>query len=472
MIRNGLGPLSLGIACVLAGCNLQPYRPQPLEPERTASEFVSRRPDSPALRDFLERHGAPTREWPQTQWDLRSLTLAAVYFHPDLDAAQAEVAAQEAALAGASRSAAPVAKPLVEHHERADPGQSRWSYGLELEIPLSAAGKTEARVEQARARLDAARAEEEAAAWRVRSRLRQRFVEHYAAVEGARLDEKERNLRAVQAAALERRLALGAADAPEVSAARLRLELAELRVAEGEARTRQTLAQLAASLGLPLEAVAPLRFDFSALEGAPAAAAPEALREAALRSRSDIRLGLARYAAADAGLRLAVASQYPDVQLKPAYLWDQGDGIWALALGIPLQLLQNQEAPVREAEARRELEAQRFRALQAQVIADAASAATAYAASLAQLAGATRAQAAADAARARAARALEAGQENRVMLLDAEAQALEGRRARLAAVAAAQLSWSALQDAAQSSLDTAAPAAPLARAGKDFQVDP
>jgi outer membrane protein TolC len=458
LIRFAVGALLLG--CALAGCRLQPYQPRPLEPQQAAAEFLARRADSPALRDFLEREGAAPTEWPKAAWGLRDLALAARFFHPEVEAARAEVAAGEAAVAAAARPAVPVAKPLVEHHDRADPGQSRWSYGLELEIPLAGPDRREARLAQAQQRLEAARAEEAATAWRAGSRLRRSFVEHFEATESARLDVEERALRTAQATALERRLARGAADAPEAGAARLRLELAELKAAEGEARLRQTLARLADALGLPREAVAPLRFDFSALERAPAAPAAEALREQALRGRSDIRRSLAQYAAADAELRLAVAAQYPELRLRPAYLWDQGDNIWALALGIPLQMLQDQEAPVRAAEARRELEARRFTALQAQVIADADAASGAYAASLARLATASRAQAAAEAERARAARALSAGQEDRLALLEAEARALEAHRARLGALAAAQRAWGELQDAAQGEPAGPAAAAP------------
>lgn len=464
MIRSVLSALLLG--CALAGCNLQPYRPQPLEPERAAADFLARSPDEPGLREFLARSGMPPAQWPKTQWSLGDLTLAALFFHPELEVARAEVAAREAAVTSVARGAPVVARPVVEHHSRANPGQSDWSYGLELEFPLSGSDKREARIEQARRNLEAARAEQAAAEWRVRGRLRQAFIAHFAALEESGLDAEERALREAQAAALERRLALGAADSAVAGAARARAQRAALRADESAARTRGTLARLADALGLPPEAAAELRLDFSTLERTPLPPSPQALRQAALRSRSDIRLGLARYAAADAGLRLAVASQYPDLRLNPAYLWDQGDNIWALALGIPLQLLQDQEAPVREAEARREFEARRFAALQARVIADAAVAAEAYAASLAQLDGASRAQAAAETARDRTAHALAAGQEDRVALLEAEARALEARRVRLDALAAAQNAWGALQDASQGGLESASTAvAPLALSG-------
>lgn len=464
MTRSAVGVLLLG--CALAGCNFQAYRSQPLEPGRAAADFLARRPDDPALREFLARHGAPPREWPNPQWSLADLTLAALFFHPELEVARAESAAREAAVTTATRAAPLTARPVVEHHSRADPGQSDWSYGLELEFPLSGQDKREARAEEARQRLAAARAEQGAAEWRVRSRVRQAFVAHFAALEDAALDTGERSLRAAQAAALKRRLALGAADSAETGAALARLGRAELRAGESAARSRETLARLADALGLPPEAAAAMRLDFSALERTAPAPSPQALREAALRNRSDIRLGLARYAAADASLRLAVASQYPDLRLNPAYLWDQGDNIWALALGIPLQLLQDQEAPIREADARRELEARRFTVLQAGVIADAAAAADAYAASLARLAGASRAQGAAESTRDRTARALAAGQEDRLALLEAEARALEARRARLGALAAAQQAWGALLDASQGGLDPAPTAAsPLALSG-------
>jgi outer membrane protein TolC len=93
-----------------------------------------------------------------------------------------------------------------------------------------------------------------------------------------------------------------------------------------------------------------------------------ALRRMALRNRLDVHRKLLEFAAADAGVKVAVAAQNPDITLGPGYTWDQGDNIWSLAVGLSLPQAARARASIREAQARRELAAEQFEATQAEVI--------------------------------------------------------------------------------------------------------
>ena len=91
----------------------------------------------------------------------------------------------------------------------------------------------------------------------------------------------------------------------------------------------------------------------------------------ALRSRADILGALADYAAAEADLRLEIAKQYPDLHLGPGYAWNNGnagDNQWSLGLTLELPILDQNQGPIAEAEARRKLAAAKFVELQSQVI--------------------------------------------------------------------------------------------------------
>src|SRR4029078_12569479 len=88
------------------------------------------------------------------------------------------------------------------------------------------------------------------------------------------------------------------------------------------------------------------------------------------------------YAAAEADVRLEIARQYPRVSITPGFLWDQGDNIWSLAATVAPALLGKRPA-IAAAQARREVEASQFEALQGKVIAQAQGADAIYA-SLAQ----------------------------------------------------------------------------------------
>src|SRR6516164_3625134 len=83
-----------------AGCApVQRYRPAPLAPTETASSLAARSLNDSGLRRFVEQNlGQELNPWPPLEWDLRMLTLAALYFNSALDAARARAAAAEAAI--------------------------------------------------------------------------------------------------------------------------------------------------------------------------------------------------------------------------------------------------------------------------------------------------------------------------------------------------------------------------------------
>jgi len=91
-------------------------------------------------------------------------------------------------------------------------------------------------------------------------------------------------------------------------------------------------------------------------------------RDRALQSRSDLLGLLAEYAASETALRLEIARQYPDIHVTPGYQFDQGEHKWSLGLSVELPLLNQNQGPIAEAEAKRKETAARFLALQAQII--------------------------------------------------------------------------------------------------------
>jgi len=438
---------ALLLACLSAGCDTQPYRPQALSPEAAAGRFLARSPEDPSVRRFLEENGITVRQWPLPDWGVTELTVLAMYFHPDLAAARANVAVFQAALEAAAMPPVPSAKPLLEHHSRTDGGQSRWTYGIELELPLAAAGKREARREQAQARMESAQVDADAAAWEVASRLRHCLLEALMAEKELALAEQGRQIAAAEAASARRRLDAGGATSAEAAEARRNLDRAWLGVEQARARAERSRALIAGAVGLPVDAVRPMKLNFTALETLPPPPESEVVRDAALQARADLRRALLRYQEADSALKLAVANQFPDLQFKPGYLWDQGDHVWLLALTIPLQLLQDRSAPVREAEAIRELEARNFEALQARAIAESEVALAGYRAGIGALTRAQDLEQAAQEETSRATRALAAGAADRAEVLAADTVRLGAERDRQRAAATAQRARLDLEDA-------------------------
>ena len=80
---------------------------------------------------------------------------------------------------------------------------------------------------------------------------------------------------------------------------------------------------------------------------------------------------MADYAASESALKIEIAKQYPDIHLNTGYEYDQGLQKWGLlGFGVELPLLNRNEGPIAQAEARRKQAAARFEALQAKVIAE------------------------------------------------------------------------------------------------------
>jgi hypothetical protein len=77
---------ALFAAVALAAASCRRFQPMPLSPADSASALESRSLNDPELPALFERvllDGAP--RWPIEKWELGSLTLAALYYHPSLE---------------------------------------------------------------------------------------------------------------------------------------------------------------------------------------------------------------------------------------------------------------------------------------------------------------------------------------------------------------------------------------------------
>jgi outer membrane protein TolC len=95
------------------------------------------------------------------------------------------------------------------------------------------------------------------------------------------------------------------------------------------------------------------------------------VRRQALQRRPDVLAALSDYGATESALQIEIAKQYPDIHLNTGYEYDQGLQKWGLlGFGVELPLLNRNEGPIAQAEARRKHAAASFEALQAHVIAE------------------------------------------------------------------------------------------------------
>ncbi|WP_324343483.1 TolC family protein [Thiomonas arsenitoxydans] len=456
---------TLLFALLLGGC--ASYQPRPLIPSREAAALQARDVNAAGLRAFLAAHGQTVTPWPLPTWDLSSLTLLALYDNPQFKVARAQWQRARAGTETAAQLPNPSLHLFQQHHSLAPAGLSPWSYGLALGIPLQSTGLRQARVAQAHALADAADLELAAAAWQIRSTVRVRFVGLDAARRNVDLLKSEVALRKTALRLLQRQYALGAITASTLTMAHIQEERAQSAVLSAQGQVADQRAALAGILGLPLDALAHLRLDFSGIQNPPTGKhlPSPAVQRAALLDRLDIRTALDQYSAAEAGLRLEIAKQYPQFQLGPGYEWDQGDQRWTLGLSLSLPVFNQNQGQIAEAEARRVEVAARFEVLQLHVLTQVERGMAAYQNSV-QTWNATNHIVAVQQQEAQQISAqFAAGEIDRLAVIRAQLQTVVAKRDRLTAQVESEHALGRLEDAVQQPLEGGTPLPPVATLG-------
>jgi outer membrane protein TolC len=363
--------LSTILLCLLTGCVR--FQPQPLSPAETSAGLESRSLDNPGLKVFLEKNlNRELSTWPAAKWGFEMLTLAAFYYQPSLDVARAVWAEARAGIvtAGARPNPSVGFSPQYVFNPGPDPA---WVQTLNLDWPIETAGKRGARGAQARHLSESARLDIAATAWQVRSQLRSSLIDFASATRREALLRKQIAVQEQVVAALEQRRDAGALASSEITPARLLLQKARMDLSEAQRQQAEAHARVAEAIGVPMNALngVEVAFDLTALPADLDHLTSSEVRRQALQGRADVLEALSDYAASESALQLEIAKQYPDVHLNTGYEYDQGLQKWGtLGFGVDLPLMNRNEGPIAQAEARRKQAAARFEALQAKVIAD------------------------------------------------------------------------------------------------------
>jgi cobalt-zinc-cadmium efflux system outer membrane protein len=429
-----------------AGCAVQHYHPAPIAAERTAAAFAARTLDDPGLRAFAETQYAPAA-WPPAAWDYRALSLAALYFNPSLEAARARIAESQAEIltAGARPNPSLTLTPGIP---------SPYLLTLDLSFPLETAGKRGYRLKTARSLDLAARLDLAQAAWTVRGAVRAALVDRLAASRTLDLLRIEADRRAEQARLLETMAAAGEIPRQEVSTAEVELSRAHSAVAEAETQSVEASAALAAAIGVPVAVLEDVRLAWPAWESPPSVESlpREEIERDAVLNRLDVRAALAKYAATESSLQLEIAKQYPDIDIGPGYTYEEKRSYFTVGFAATIPLLDRNQGPIAEAEARRRKAQADFVATQAEAISRSNRALALYAAALDGLAEAGR-YADVQARRSEATRkSVQAGEQGRLDLDDAMIERSVAERARLDALTHAQRALGDLEDAVETPL--------------------
>ena len=435
--------LLLATAALVESCAR--YTPQPIVPADAAASLESRTLDAPHLRQFVSSVTPARAEG--AAWDLTTLTLAALYYHPDLDIARAKIAEARAGVVTAGQ----VPNPSLSFEDLSyNAAAGTWTVAPVITFLVETSGKREYRTQEARALVDAARSDLAAASWQVRGAVRNALLNLWAARRRLTLLRQRLDLQDQLATLLEHRLAAGEASALDVARERTSRNQISLAVRDAERQGVDARAQLAAAIGIPLQALDGVDFDFRAFE-TPEQPAPDAgeLRRQALVGRSDVQSLLAEYAAAESAVALEVANQYPNITLGPGYGYDAGARVYRLLPAVDLPVFSQNQGPIAQAQARRQTAAARFMALQTRIIGAVDGAAASYRAATQALATADALASGEEQRAHRISRSFQAGEVDRPTLVTAQIERFAAEQSRFDAMVQHRQALGALEDALQ-----------------------
>ncbi len=245
----------------LAACTT--FQSRPVSPTKTAKDFEARTLENRDLREFLQANLVQKiTPWPPKMWSFSMLTLVAFYYHPDLDLARAKWGVAQAGVITAGGIPNPMLGLSPGFNSTTTKGISPWIPGLNLDIPIETAGKRGYRIDKAQRVSAAARLNIAGIAWHVRSRLRVRLLDLYAAEQRKALLEKQQRDHEENVMLLEQRLAAGEASQPDVTLARISLHQTSLALQEAQRQSAEARVRVADALGLGVRALDGVAFSF------------------------------------------------------------------------------------------------------------------------------------------------------------------------------------------------------------------
>ncbi len=375
----------LALVAGLTGC--AHYHPQPISPEKTAALFDARSLTNEDLRAFFETNQVQP-PGPNDSWDLKQLTLVAFYYQPALAEARAQLLVAQAGEITAGQRPNPSVS-ITPGYDYQIPGNfSPWLVPLSFDIPIETAGKRGKRIDQSTHQIESARWSLVNTAWQTRSQIRTALLNLYSNRELLKVVLQQEVAQSNVVRLLEGQRAAGAISDFEVTQARTAFETSQLARQDAIGKSNQALVDLAHALGVPTRAVANVNFSFAELDSFPEDLTRAEVRRDALLNRADVREALADYATSQSALQLEIANQYPDLHLGPGYEWNNGnagDSMWSLGATLTLPILNQNQGPIAEAEAKRAQAAVHFLKVQADAVAEIDGALAGYQAAQAQV---------------------------------------------------------------------------------------
>lgn len=376
MLNKQVTFIAIITGLLVSGCATeQPAKP--LSSELTTKNLLAKDPSSPLFKQYLIEQGYAEHQLPFIEWGIDELTLCALYFHTKLDIAKQELALSYLAIESAGVKNNPTVDGTFARSGQENEDISPWSYGLSVNIPIETTKKRAFKLEKAVKNADVARMNAAEMAWQLRNQIATDFISYHQTLAELQLIQQEITIQDHIVSMLEKRVNTGITSKTDLNSASLLAIKSKHALNIKKGQLSLIKAKLAADVGLSPEKFELINIKPLAIESTLSRQAEQlsesieskTLQEQALLNRIDIRRSIAKYAAAEAEIKLKVAQQTPDIVLSPGYLFEFGDRIWSLGFSSLLNMLHNNTVLVEEAKQLREIEGAQFENLQAEIIA-------------------------------------------------------------------------------------------------------
>lgn len=351
------------------------YSAVPLQTQNNVQIIEALTPNEQGFKQFARKQ-SPNVALPIERWDLNSLTLSALYFHPALKVAKSEYAVALAGIESAGLRPNIGFNTNLDKSNQANGDINPWAYGLQVDIPIITANKRQISIEVAQHQAEIAKIAVAETAWSLRYQLSVDLVNR------TEIQVQRQHLTQLQNAyqallhTFEKRLKAGIAGNSDVLQIRLQLDQVTVQLQQSALQLQQTEQKIVHDAGLVDRTIKMAHISDLSLNTLIQVVVPNTspltpnkwIQHQALTNRMDIQRGLAQYAKAESQLKLQIAKRYPDLSLSPGILYEYGDRIWALSIGGMLNLLNRSSALWAQAAQVRDQEAKRFYALQQHII--------------------------------------------------------------------------------------------------------
>lgn len=202
----------------------------------------------------------------KNSWDLDQLTLAALYYQPDIAIAKAIENTANAAISTAKQRPNPSLTISPTWISNLATAAAPWIIASSISIPIETAGKRDLRVTKAEFLAQVAKYKVSDTFWGIRNRVRLALIDIYAAVESKKLLEKQFSLERAIHQRLEKQLRQGEVSRLDVLRSQTILDQQQITLANINKRLIDAQINLASAIGVPLEAITAVELNFNILE--------------------------------------------------------------------------------------------------------------------------------------------------------------------------------------------------------------